>query len=155
MGRIVVGVDGSEPSKAALAWALEEARLRAATLEVICAFKLPAGWLGMGDAMGASVAATLTEGDVATYARETLDAVLADVESGGDGGGTAVEVARKAVPGHAAQALVKASEDADLLVVGSRGHGDFGSLLLGSVGLHCVHHAGCPVVVVRGPRRDG
>ena len=56
MGRIVVGVDGSEPSKAALAWALEEAGLRSATLEVVCAYSLPSGWLGMGEAMGTTVA---------------------------------------------------------------------------------------------------
>jgi nucleotide-binding universal stress UspA family protein len=153
MGRIVVGIDGSEPSKTALAWALEEARLRSATLEAVCAYSLPSGWLGMGEAMGATVAATVTESDVATYAEETLDTALA--EAGDDDGKAPVEVVHRTVPGHAAQALVKASEGADLLVVGSRGHGDFGSILLGSVGLHCVHHACCPVVVVRGAHPGG
>jgi nucleotide-binding universal stress UspA family protein len=159
MGRIVVGIDGSEPSKAALAWALEEAGLRSATLEVVCAYSLPSGWLGTGGAMGTTVALPVTESDVATYAEETLETALAEAEAqaeaGDDGGKAPVEVVRRTVSGHAAQALVKASEDADLLVVGSRGHGDFGSILLGSVGLHCVHHAYCPVVVVRGSHPGG
>ncbi|MGH9093209.1 MAG: universal stress protein [Acidimicrobiales bacterium] len=144
MGRIVVGVDGSEPSRAALEWALAEAALRGAALEVVCAYRLPSGWLGMGEAMGATMPVSITESDVETYARDTLDRMLAAVD-----GGTPVEVVRRAVPGHAAQALVEAADGADLLVVGSRGHGDVGSLLLGSTGMHCVHHAGCPVVVVR------
>jgi nucleotide-binding universal stress UspA family protein len=144
MGRIVVGVDGSEQSKAALGWALAEAALRKATLEVLCAYRLPSGWLGMGEAMGATMPVALTESDVEAYANETLDRMLEALD-----GDPAVEVVRRAVPGHAAQALVEASDGADLLVVGSRGHGDVGSLLLGSTGMHCVHHAGCPVVVVR------
>lgn len=145
MGRIVVGVDGSAPSAAALEWALAEAALRGATLEVVCAYRLPSGWLGMGEAMGATMPVTITESDVEIYARDTLDRMLAAVDAG-----TSVEVVRRTVAGHAAQALVEAAVGADLLVVGSRGHGDVGSLLLGSTGMHCVHHACCPVVVVRG-----
>ena len=78
MGRIVVGVDGSEPSKAAVAWARAEAQLRGATLEVVCAYRLPAGWLGMGEAMGATLPVAVTESDVAAYAEATLDDVLAE-----------------------------------------------------------------------------
>jgi nucleotide-binding universal stress UspA family protein len=54
------------------------------------------------------------------------------------------------VEGNAAQVLLDASDGADLLVVGSRGHGGFTEALLGSVSQHCVHHAHCPVVVIRG-----
>lgn len=144
MGRIVVGVDGSEPSSAALDWALAEARLRGAELEVVCAFRLPAGWLGMGEAMGASLPVDITERDVERYAEETMERMLGERDT------TGVEVTRSSAPGHAAPALIDAAEGADLLVVGTRGHGDVGSLLLGSVGMHCVHHASCPVVVVRG-----
>lgn len=146
MGRIVVGVDGSEQSRAALEWAMDEATLRSASLEVVCAFHLPSGWLGMGEAMGASVPVTITESDVEAYARATLDRMLDGLAVPAE-----VKLVRSAVPGHAAHALVNASADADLLVVGTRGHGDVGSVLLGSVGMHCVHHATCPVVVVRGP----
>ncbi len=144
MGRIVVGVDGSEQSKAALRWALEEAELRGATLEVVAVYRLPSGWLGMGEAMGATIPVSITETDVADYTTEMLDRVLDDVKPP-----ATVTLARRVVPGHAAQALVEASDDAELLVVGTRGHGDVGSVLLGSVGMHCVHHAPCPVVVVR------
>jgi nucleotide-binding universal stress UspA family protein len=54
------------------------------------------------------------------------------------------------VEGNPAQVLLDASAGADLLVVGSRGHGGFASALLGSVSQHCVHHADCPVVIIRG-----
>jgi nucleotide-binding universal stress UspA family protein len=148
MGRIVVGVDGSEGSKTALAWALDEARLRNAALDVVCSYTLPSGWFGVGDSMGVVVATTITEDDVAGYAKETLTNALAAV---GDHG---VEVTKTAVAGHPAASLVGAAEGADLLVVGSRGHGEFGSVLLGSVSLHCVHHAPCPVVVIRQPSAE-
>ena len=59
-----------------------------------------------------------------------------------------VEVVKDVRIGHPSDVLVKLSGDADLLVVGSGGHGDIGSVILGSVGMHCVHHASCPVVVV-------
>jgi nucleotide-binding universal stress UspA family protein len=142
MGRIVVGVDGSEGSKAALAWALDEARLRQAALDVVCSYSLPTGWFGVGDTMGVVVATEITEDDVAGYAGETLTNALAAADADG------VEITKTTIAGHPATALVAAADGADLLVVGSRGHGDFGSILLGSVGMHCVHHSPCPVVVV-------
>ena len=58
-------------------------------------------------------------------------------------------ITQKVVEGNAARVLLDASAGADLLVVGSRGHGGFVEALLGSVGQHCVHHATCPVVVIR------
>ena len=143
MGRIVVGVDGSEGSKAALAWALDEARLRNAELDAVCSYSLPSGWFGVGDSMGVVVATSITDDDVASYAQETLTNALAALDAGG------VEVTKTAVAGHPAASLITAAKGADLLIVGSRGHGEFGSVLLGSVSLHCVHHAPCPVVVVR------
>jgi nucleotide-binding universal stress UspA family protein len=75
-------------------------------------------------------------------ARAVADAI-AEVSAG------PVEVRSKVVQGNAAQALLNASAGADLLVVGSRGHGGFVEALLGSIGQHCVHHARCPVVVIR------
>ncbi|HEX3947587.1 MAG TPA: universal stress protein [Acidimicrobiales bacterium] len=145
MGRIVVGVDGSDASKVALDWAIGEARLRGAGLEVLCSYTVPTAWLGAGDTMGAGVITAVTETDIAGYAAETLTSCLATTDHAG------VEVSTHTVSGHPAACLVEASKDADLLVVGSRGHGDIGSVLLGSVGLHCVHHAVCPVVVVHPP----
>lgn len=146
MGRIVVGVDGSEPSQAALRWAVEEARLRRGTLVALCVYTRPAGWLGMGETMGAPITAEVTDDDLAGYARQTLEAAF---EQLGDIGDVAVE--RTVIEGRPAAALTEASDGAELLVVGSRGHGDLSSVLLGSVGMHCVHHAPCPVVVVRRP----
>ena len=61
----------------------------------------------------------------------------------------------RVVEGNAAQVLLDALDGADLLVVGSRGHGGFTEALLGSVSQHCVHHARCPVVVIRGKDHDG
>jgi len=151
MGRIVVGVDGSEPSEITLDWALEECALRTATLEVVCAFSNPASWLGIGEAMGVTIRAPAAERDVASYANASLERLLAHRRTADLG----FEVVGRALPGHPAEVLVERSVGADLLVVGSRSHGDIGSFLLGSVGLHCVHHAACPVVVVRGyPRGD-
>jgi nucleotide-binding universal stress UspA family protein len=63
-------------------------------------------------------------------------------------------VRARVVEGNAAQVLLDASDGADLLVVGSRGHGGFTEALLGSVSQHCVHHARCPVVVIRGEQHD-
>jgi nucleotide-binding universal stress UspA family protein len=62
-----------------------------------------------------------------------------------------VPVRGRALQGNPAAVLIRAARDAELLVVGSRGHGGFVGALLGSVGQHCVHHASCPVVIIRGP----
>ena len=141
MHRIVVGVDGSEESKAALRWALDEGRLRSARVRAIYAWAFPH-------------VDTWTTGYVATAqfnidalqhdAEEFLDSVIAEAKTEGVG------VGRAALEGSAAQVLVEAAAEADLLVVGSRGRGGFAGLLLGSVSQQCAHHAPCPVVIVRG-----
>jgi len=135
--RVVVGVDGSRPSRQALQWAFNEARLHGDTLEVVIAWHVPAqlGYPGAPTALF----------DFAEAARQTMEAEL-DAVLGADAQG----VMRRVEPGPAAQVLIDASRDADLLVVGSRGHGEFAGMLLGSVGQHCASHAHCPVVVVRG-----
>ena len=150
MGRIVVGVDGSAPADEALRWAAEEARIRKATLVPVCVYTRPAGWLGMGETMGAPITVEVTDDELAAYARQTLDEAVEKLE---DTGG--LEIERTVLEGRPAAALTEASADADLLVVGNRGHGDLSSVLLGSVGMHCVHHAPCPVVVVRCPDEGG
>lgn len=147
MGRIVVGVDGSGPSGHALSWAAEEARLRGATLEAVCAYHMPAGWFGW-DGSTSVVSVPVAMEDLERHATETLERSVAEML--GDHAG--LDLVTTASMGPPADVLIEASSRADLLVVGNRGHGDLGSVLLGSVGMHCVHHAPCPVVVVRTPK---
>jgi len=137
MGRIVVGVDGSDGSCQALAWAVEEARLRDARLDVVHAWHEP--YVG-------GYPYTLVSYDPRDWeasARQLLHELLAEVDTGG------VTVERIVVHDLAARALIEAAKGADLVVVGTRGRGGFSGLLLGSVSSHVVHHAPCPTVVVR------
>ena len=134
--RIVVGVDGSVPSKAALAWALRQARLTGAVVEAVTAWETPAV---TGYPM------LLVDVDWEALAAEALSGAIDDVTAGGE----PVKITSKVLQGNAAQVLLQESAEADLLVVGSRGHGGFVEALLGSTGQHCVHHASCPVVVIR------
>lgn len=139
MARIVVGVDDSPAASAALRWALEEARLRRATLEVVHTWAFPA----MSELPGGAVDTLLA--DLERGATEVLGQVLDEVV----GAETRVNVVRRVLQGAPAAILVERASGADLLVVGSRGRGGFVGLLLGSVAQQCVHHAPCPVVVVR------
>jgi nucleotide-binding universal stress UspA family protein len=143
MGTIVVGVDGSEESKAALRWAIEEARLRNAAVRAVHSWSVyPAIY------PGTPIRASDWE-ELRAAADEFVEHFAADVV--GDTAG--VELTAVAVQGDrtAARCLVVAAEGADLLVVGSRGLGGFRGLLLGSVSQQCAHHAPCPVVIVRSP----
>ncbi|GAA4964258.1 universal stress protein [Actinoplanes utahensis] len=140
--RIIVGVDGSPGSKKALAWAVNQARLTGATVEAVTTWQDPAKH---GTAYGWTSAAF--EGDTyATTMVKVLDDTVAEVTAQLSHPGT---VLAQIVEGHPAEALVRAAAGAELLVVGSRGHGTFSSIMLGSVSQHCVQHATCPVVVVR------
>lgn len=141
IARIVVGVDGSEGSKTALTWAMTQARLTGATIEAITTWQDPAtygysyGW-----------APTLDQGDsIATIMTKVLGDAIAEVSANLD---TPVTVLPRVVNGHPAQVLVDAAAGAQMLVVGSRGHGTFAGIMLGSVSQHCVQHPPCPVVVV-------
>jgi nucleotide-binding universal stress UspA family protein len=147
MVRIVVGVGGGEGSLAALAWALDEARLRSASVEAVCAYERPASLVGMGEAMGATVAVPIGESDMEAYAAGVLESALAGLRA------DATEVVLRPVEGDAAQVLIEASDGAELLVVGV-GHAGLGSRLVGSVWAHCAHHAACPVVLVRARSGD-
>lgn len=135
---VVVGVDGSACSREALRFALEESRLRDARLQIVTAWTVPAtAYAGM---FIPGIDPTLFEQDAAAESTK------------------AVEGARKLAPdvqidattpnGSAAAALVSAAGDADLLVVGSRGHGGFTGLLLGSVSQQLAEHAPCPVAII-------
>jgi nucleotide-binding universal stress UspA family protein len=140
-GRIVVGVDGSPSSKAALAWAVEQAGLTGASVEAVIAWHYPV-------AVGGIPFAPLGAADFADYgefATHVLsDAIAETVDPDGP-----VKVSSVVSSGNAAQVLLEAAAGAELLVVGSRGHGGFTEALLGSVSQACVHHAHCPVVIIR------
>ena len=133
---IVVGVDGSEPSKQALRWAARQANLTGAPLHAVTAWEHPARH-GIG--------ATIPPEDFAATAGEVLSAAVRDaLDPTFDG-----EIRESVVVGHPAQVLIDTAQNAQLLVVGSRGHGGVSGALLGSVSQYCTQHARCPVVVVR------
>jgi len=134
--RIVVGVDGSESSKLALRWAIRQAELTGGTVDAVTAWHYPPGYGAAPIGAGVDF-----EGD----AKRTLTEALAEVS----GLAPEVRVDPLIAEGHAATVLLQAARGADLLVVGSRGHGGFTSALVGSVSLYCVLHAHCPVLVFR------
>ena len=139
--RIVVGVDGSTPSRAALRWAVRQARLTGGTVDAVIAWQIPLmlqnySWAPIG---------VEEAGDFAADARKRIDAAISEEVDPADGH----LVRSRVVRGHPAQVLLDAAQGADLLVVGSRGHGSCAGALLGSVGQHCAHHARCPVLIVR------
>jgi nucleotide-binding universal stress UspA family protein len=135
---IIAGTDGSSPASGAVEWAVEEARLRNRKLRIIHVFP----------ALVSMVGTTAHDhfADAEAEARREFEAAL---EKGPPLDGLDAE--RVLIPGNPAEQLVAASRQASLLVVGSRGIGSFRGMLLGSVSMHCVHHAHCPVVVVRRP----
>lgn len=143
MKTIVVGVDGSKHGEAALGFAAQEAALRGARLLIVCAWEIP-----------------MMIEPVGVYSAESFEGLRDNAESVAESIVQAA-VARvaelhplvacegKAIEGQPAAILLKEAQDADMIVVGSRGRGGFASLLLGSVSRQVVHHASCPVVVVR------
>ena len=134
--RIVVGVDGSAPSRAALEWAVAEARLRKGQVGVVTAWQFPPATVGMEG--------LIHDPEIFPEAAQRLQKhIIRRVDSDG------VPVSTEVIQGAAAAVLLRASEGADLLVVGSRGLGGFTGLLLGSVSTQMVHHSACPVLVVR------
>lgn len=141
MKRIVVGVDGSDASKAALAWAGGEAELRGTDVLALLAW-MPT--VAVGGPWPALVPVRASE-EVDEDAEATLAAVVDEVL----GEKPKVDVVERVVHGAAAPSLVEASGHAELLVVGSRGLGGFTGMLLGSVSHQCAQHASCPVVIVR------
>jgi nucleotide-binding universal stress UspA family protein len=136
--KIVVGIDGSEGAKKALRWAVSEAQLRSAAIEVIHVWNFsplvdPIGgiaYVPMDDLLESAQA-------VAANTVKSVEDVLGDTR-----------ITTKVEQGSASQALLKAAVNADLLVVGRRGHGGFIGLLIGSTAEQVAHHAPCPVVIV-------
>lgn len=179
MQRIVVGVDGSPGSRAALAFAVEEARLREVELVVVHAYRTsPRAQVRPSEEFDAGLAVPVgfarfqrppdeAERRAAVHRREERyqrERARADasahparelidtmIREVGDSG--ALGVIRLAIAdAHPAEALIEQAGDDALLVVGSRGRGGFAGLLLGSVSQQCASHARCPVVVVPTPR---
>ncbi len=144
---IVVGVDGSDASQEALRWAADEARLRSAPIVAVHAWSFippqPMGDPGLLAMPAGDLAGQLgAESEAAQSALEAAVAEVLDAESG-------IEVEQKLVEGDPGDALVRESEGADLLVVGSHGRSGLKAALLGSVSRHVTSHAACPVVVVK------
>jgi nucleotide-binding universal stress UspA family protein len=140
--KIVVGVDGSDSSRAALRWALEQAKVVGAELEAVLAFSFELAWIDVGSDYQATWIEEATQ-----RAREQLHGVLDEVVPEP----RPVAVHPLVVEGSPATVLVDVARSADLLVVGARGRGGFAGLLLGSVSQRCVERASCPVVVVPNP----
>lgn len=133
---VVVGVDGSPSSVEALRWAAHYAELTDGEVHAVTSWRLPTtyGWIP-----------SVADFDWTGNARDTLDRAIKEALDEGETG----RVRRDVIEGHPATVLLRAARDSDLLVVGSRGHGEFTGILLGSVAQHVIAHATCPVVVVR------
>jgi len=143
-----VGVDSSHGSKAALGWALAQARLTGAAVEAVAAWQQP-----VTNEYSYGAVPFASPGDtIAVTAEKVLTETVAEVVGTA---GSPIDVRVKVAHGPAAQVLLEAAAGADLLVVGSRGHGAFAGMLLGSVSQHCTHHAPCPVIVVPDDDKPG
>ncbi|GLZ42258.1 universal stress protein [Actinokineospora sp. NBRC 105648] len=139
---IIVGVDGSECSKTALRWAISQARLTGASVEAFAAWQDPVMY---GYAYGWAPTSFAGSDSLQAITEKTLAETVAGVAGSG---GQAVTIRTRVVQGHPTQVLMDAATGAQMLVVGSRGHGTFAGILLGSVSQHCVQHAPCPVTVI-------
>jgi nucleotide-binding universal stress UspA family protein len=138
---VLVGVDGSPESVAALSWAADYGKATGARVRAVMAWHYPA-------AVGPSAPGRAPASVTAEVEAEMSEKLATAINAAAPDAGIVPVIAN----GHPAELLVNASADAGLLVVGSRGHGAFTGMLTGSVSLHCVNHAHCPVVVVR-PRQ--
>ena len=144
MPGITVGVDGSQHAQPALDWAVKEAGIRHAPLTVLAVHEVASNyWTGHAMVLPA-------DDPDQEKARQAAEAAAAKAV-GAAGEPKPASVTVRAVSGIPAQELIKASEDAELVVVGSRGGGGFATLMLGSTSTQVVHHAKCPVVVVPSP----
>ncbi len=144
-GGVVVGVDGSEPSLSALRWGAFMASATGSTLMVASAWQATPT-LGLVGLVGDGWGSPPSEWDPDAVSRQTLDMALHTVFGDEPPAGLDARV----LQGNTAQVLLELSADARMLVVGSRGHGGFTGLLLGSVSSACTEHATCPVLVIHG-----
>jgi len=140
MSGIVVGIDASTHSMAALNWALREAAVKQVPLTVVTVEIVAASGWGGSQVYGADFELR----DKAQKAAE--DAVAAATKSLGDAAPPSLTV--RALLGQPAEQLIEAAKGADQLVLGRRGTGGFNRLMLGSVTSQVVHHADCPVTII-------
>jgi len=145
MPGIVVGVDGSAHSHRALIWAIRQAAQQHVPLTVVAVRPDPVRPV-TGVYWG--VHAYPEDAHNPEVVRKAIQAIVE--QAGNEIGETAPQTTVNVVTGDPAEELVKASRDADMIVVGSRGSGGFASLLMGSVSSKVAHHAACPVVIIRG-----
>ena len=151
MGKIIVGVDGSGQSRQALAWAVEEGRLRNVPVEAVYVYEYTPSWhlyaYGPEGAFAIPDDPDAAEAEAELARERALN--LVDDELHHVGNPEGVEVTPVVIEDRRpARVLVERCDDADLLVIGSRGRGGFAGLLLGSVSQQCAQHAGCPVVII-------
>ena len=140
MATIVVGVDSTKPSAAALQWAIAEAKLRNCTLDIVVSWDYPVM------ATTEPLIVPQPDRDALVHSAEmTATRMLADAHL--DESGVAYTV--HTPEGRPGEELVALAVDADLLVVGSHGSSAFKELILGSVSSYCAHHSACPVVLVK------
>ena len=140
MGMIVVGVDGTEPSREALRWAVQEAKLRKTDLHIVVSWDYPV----VATAEPVMLPTPDTDALIAN-ATSIADAMLVEEKITESGVAYTVETPE----GRPGEALVERSKGAELLVVGSYGSGALKELILGSVSNYCSHHAKCPLVLIR------
>lgn len=135
--RIVVGVDGSSDSEKALRWGAQIASTLGARLEVVTAWEYPPsfGWAAIAPDWNPAK-------DMEKVAADTVQAVFGDEPP--------ADLRVQVREGSAAKVLIEASQGAVMLIVGSRGHGGFSGLLLGSVSANVAEHASCPVLIIHG-----
>lgn len=148
MNKIVVGIDNSKPSAAALDWAVKEAKLRGSALEIVVTWDYPV--IATTEPM---LVPTPDRDALVHNAESTAHTMIADAQL--DAAGIVYTI--RTPEGRPGEELVSIAADADLLVVGSYGSGPLKELIVGSVSSYCAHHSTCPVVLVRTPdwRRAG
>jgi nucleotide-binding universal stress UspA family protein len=139
---VVVGVDGSAAAQEALRWAVEDARRRGCRVDAVAAWR-PDNGIVIGP-LPAEIGMRMTPESVRAAQQLVLDRAVEGFEG--------VEIRRILAEGDPRSVLTDASRHAELLVVGSRGAGPIAEAILGSVSSHCLHHASCPVVVIREPK---
>jgi nucleotide-binding universal stress UspA family protein len=146
---VVVGLDGSEESAAALRWAVRYAAAAGASVRAVLAWHFPTSASVPPAGIAPPPLRSEVEGRIAAALEEATAKAAPDASG--------VHIDGQIRYGHPAQVLIEESRSADLLVVGRRGHGAFIGMLVGSVSQHCVAAAECPVVVVRdhGPADPG
>jgi nucleotide-binding universal stress UspA family protein len=138
--RIIAGVDGSPSSVEALRWAVRYAEMSGGTVIAVIAWQFPIAAGGLGWAP----TSPLDDTDYAELAAKTLNEAVAEVSPP-----PRVTVHQRIVQGNAGQVLLEEAQDGDVLVVGNRGHSGLTDALIGSISVRCLHHAACPVVVVK------